>query len=129
MREELLPCLHIGELFQHVQVPSPDVLMVDTEGYDFKLFEALDLCKVRPLFIEMEAKAFTRRQLGLVEAKLKAHGYRVFDANAARDTTHWRSKWTLLELMALRTGPVTTPEGCADPSWGGAQSSATTSAR
>jgi len=103
MQEALLPCMHIEDVFEHVGLAKPDLLFIDTEGHDFHLIEALDLSKVRPLAIEFETKAFTRKQLAIVQEKLKKAGYRVYDANATPHSAHWRSTWTVLEIFAVRT--------------------------
>ena len=63
MQKHELPCVHIDELLGAVGLGGGvDILVVDTEGFDYELLAALNLTLVRPLAIEFEAKAFTYEQ-------------------------------------------------------------------
>ena len=107
-----LPCVHIGALFRRLGLTSGDVdiLVLDTEGFDFALMRALDLRAVRPLALEYETKAFTLSQLDEIQTKLETYGYRVFDANASPDAPHWQSKWQVIETFAVQTGESAPPQ-------------------
>ena len=103
MRNLSLPCSHINDLAE-VATGAVDVLVIDTEGFDFALLRALNLTAVRPIIIEFESKAFTYQQHDEIQRKLEAHGYRVFDANAAGEAQHWLSSWQVIETFAIHTG-------------------------
>ena len=57
---------------------SPDVLVVDAEGYDLKVLRTLDFNQFRPALIYFEWKHLSRADRSGAEAMLKTSGYRVF---------------------------------------------------
>lgn len=103
MRALSLPCSHVNDL-PELASGAIDVLVIDTEGFDFALLRALDLAAVRPIVVEFESKAFTNPQHDEIQRKFEAHGYRVFDANAGGEAQHWMSSWQVLETLAIQTG-------------------------
>ena len=101
-------CVHINDLFAHIGVEEVDVLIIDTEGFDFALMESLDLGAISPLVIEFEGKALTYEQIDRMQRKLEAYGYRVYDANLGPDAEHWVSHWQIQEIVAIHPGATHT---------------------
>ena len=121
MLESRLPCVAMSDLFDEIGFTDVDVLTIDTEGFDFFLLLALD-SRITPIAIELESKSFARLQLATAQRLLTSRGYRVYDANASPDATHWRAMFGMLELFAVRDGPpLSSPLQAAGRSYGSAE--------
>jgi FkbM family methyltransferase len=71
----LVPCVTLSELF--AQSPqTPDVLKVDTEGYDYEVLSMLDLEQTRPAIIRFEHLHMSNEQYEGLIYRLIEVGYR-----------------------------------------------------
>jgi len=74
-------CKTLVEVLKENELTNPDVIIVDTEGYDFQLLADLDLDRIRPKIIRFEhglsTKTMTENQLKILIAKFNSYGYQV----------------------------------------------------
>lgn len=56
---EHVRCLSIQELIEKYKIGEIDFLLIDAEGYDFKILTTLDFSKTRPRFIQYEHDGFS----------------------------------------------------------------------
>lgn len=64
-------------LFSRHNISSFDILLVDTEGHDWVVFQQLDLDRYRPKVIRLERVNLSPEDLAAVTHKLITHGYLV----------------------------------------------------
>lgn len=103
--EEMVPCIEINELCEKQEL-SPELLLLDTEGYDFHILNMIDFKSIRPLIIRFEHGVsegiMSRQQLDKVSTLLHDNGYDLivepFDAVAYRKEIVYQD-----ELGAFRT--------------------------
>jgi FkbM family methyltransferase len=71
-----VPSLKLQELFQRIDAAEVNLLIVDTEGYDFKLVnELLDGTKVRPDVVQYEHVLMSEEQKSSLTRKFIGCGY------------------------------------------------------
>ncbi|MEM9264725.1 MAG: FkbM family methyltransferase [Cyanobacteria bacterium P01_F01_bin.13] len=81
-----VPALTIPTLLDKHNIRTLDLLVIDTEGYDFEILKMFDLSKIRPAIIQLEIVHLSAEDKDACFAYLASHGYRtatvVFDAIA-----------------------------------------------
>ncbi|MES2983633.1 MAG: FkbM family methyltransferase [Pseudomonadota bacterium] len=73
--EEAVACLPLAALLAKHQPARIDVLQIDTEGYDFRIFEQFDFAAYRPAIINLEYVNLAAAEKASLEAMLLAQGY------------------------------------------------------
>lgn len=76
IRTTELPCITFDDLCDKTGVHSPDILHMDTEGYDLTLMRSIDLDRHRPRLIVFERKHVSSAELSDYRKILRIHGYR-----------------------------------------------------
>lgn len=71
-------CISIDELAAEPGFVAPDVLLTDTEGYDYRLFEAWWRRGWRPAFIEIEVIHLDDAERVALRERIEAAGYEIF---------------------------------------------------
>lgn len=92
MMTETVPCVTLTELFEQHGVRNPDLLLIDTEGYDYEIVKMIDFSRHQPAIIRFEhglpAHTMSVQQFNECTALLMEHGYYVitepYDAIAYR---------------------------------------------
>lgn len=104
-----VPCMTLNTLFQKHKVSSFDVLICDAEGYDWKIFQQLDLQEYRPNFIRLEYVNLTEEEKQLTKEKLESNGYfiEIGQNIDAVDKFLWKKISSTLELVEPTTTPST----------------------
>jgi FkbM family methyltransferase len=75
--QEQVECLCFASLLKRHAVEKIDLIMIDTEGYDFEIIKQFDFTDVRPRAIVYEHKHFARRDRLSCERLLKDQAYRL----------------------------------------------------
>jgi FkbM family methyltransferase len=70
-----VPSLTFDSLLKKHNIEYFDILICDAEGYDWNIFNQLDLTKYRPKFIRLEYINLTDEEKILLKAKLAYYGY------------------------------------------------------
>jgi len=78
MVEVEVDCLAVAEFAAEPGFLAPDVLMTDTEGYDFALFQAWWPLGWRPSFVEIEVLHITEAERVTIRDALQGAGYETF---------------------------------------------------
>jgi FkbM family methyltransferase len=82
LRESLVKqsvsCISLSTLLRRNSIDAFDVLLIDTEGYDARVFRQLDLARYRPMVINMEWQWLTSTEQDEVTARLCEHGYHLY---------------------------------------------------
>ncbi len=73
--EQRVSCISLSELLA-LSPKTPDVLKVDTEGYDYEVLSMLDLGRCRPAIIHFENSCMTNEQYETLIKRLITAGYR-----------------------------------------------------
>lgn len=71
-------CVAVGELAAEPGFAPPDVLLTDTEGYDFTLFGAWWALGWRPYFVEVEVIHLAEAERTAIRDALNAANYELF---------------------------------------------------
>lgn len=75
--EEQVECLSLASLLERHAVEKIDLIMIDTEGYDFEIIKQFDFNLMRPKVIVYEHKHIARRDRLDCEKLLKEQNYRL----------------------------------------------------
>ncbi|MBL8807416.1 MAG: FkbM family methyltransferase [Rhodospirillales bacterium] len=89
-------CVSVGELAAEPGFAPPDVLLTDTEGYDYRLFQAWWPLGWRPAFIEIEVIHLEEAERVALAKLIEPAGYEIF--------------WFGTDLFALRKDMFTGAE-------------------
>lgn len=74
----VVPCLSVDRLIQeHFRDAAPDILVVDTEGFDAEVLSMVDWAAHRPRFVQFERKHLPASVQADWAAKLRGMGYRL----------------------------------------------------
>lgn len=79
LTEIAVPSLTWTGLCEHYEVERIDLLVTDTEGYDFEIIRQIDFTRWRPALIVYEHHHFTPQTRADCQALLHAQGYRLFE--------------------------------------------------
>lgn len=92
--QEQVECLSFASLLARHAVEKIDLIMIDTEGYDFEIIKQFDFTGTRPAVIIYEHKHIARRDRLNCERLLKEQNYRLrkhFGNTLAYNSTGWKS--------------------------------------
>lgn len=81
-----VPCLPLDDLFEKHGFSQPDILVIDTEGYDLVVLESLDLKKYQPLIIQFESGHLSPSEIDKAVNYLSVNGYQVLYGGYQIDT-------------------------------------------
>lgn len=70
-----VPCLSFKMLFSKYQITKIDLLVIDTEGYDYILLSHFDFSHIRPAKVLYEHKHMSGKEQTKCRALLEAEGY------------------------------------------------------
>lgn len=73
--EESVSCVPLSTVIEKHNPTQIDVLQIDTEGYDYKIFRQFDLGKYAPAIINMEFVNLSLEERTALQDTLLAHGY------------------------------------------------------
>ena len=54
IEEIVVNCMTIAEVLSNYEFGCPDVLVIDTEGYDYEILQDIDLSAILPILIRFE---------------------------------------------------------------------------
>jgi len=81
IEEIVVECMPITEVLSKHNFGSPDVIIIDTEGYDFQILQNLDLEQIRPIIVRFEhglsTKTMSPNQLEQLIKKFNSYGYQI----------------------------------------------------
>lgn len=86
--EKQVRVISIDTLFQEAGENEIDLLLIDTEGYDYEILRMMDLSKRRPSLICYEHDNLSKAEMAAAAELLVAHGYRLTRDNL--DTLAYR---------------------------------------
>ncbi|MBI2638882.1 FkbM family methyltransferase [Candidatus Peregrinibacteria bacterium] len=72
-----VPCLSFKTLFAKYHVTKIDLLVMDTEGYDYTLLQHFDFSYIRPIMILYEHKHMSEKEEKTCRLLLEENGYRL----------------------------------------------------
>ena len=75
MVKEQVACVSLGSLLKKYHVQKLDLLLIDTEGYDYQILKQLDLDVVRPELVLYEHQYINQIEKDECEKRFKKHGY------------------------------------------------------
>jgi FkbM family methyltransferase len=73
----MVPTLTLNSLLNKYNLQNVDILICDTEGYDWKIFKQLDFNRIRPKVIRLEYINLTDEEKELTKNKLIENGYEI----------------------------------------------------
>ncbi len=75
--QERVECLSFSSLLVRHVVGKVDLLMIDTEGYDFEILKQIDFTDIKPRVIVYEHKHLNRKERSECASFLEIQGYRL----------------------------------------------------
>ncbi|MEX1002139.1 MAG: FkbM family methyltransferase [Crocinitomicaceae bacterium] len=72
---EEVNCTTIHDLLLKHRFEKPDLLQIDTEGYDFEIIKTIDFQRLKPKLISFESEHLSESDRKACEALLTAQGY------------------------------------------------------
>jgi FkbM family methyltransferase len=106
--EEQVRCSSVEELLQEFDFNDINVLVIDTEGYDFQILDKLDLNQVSPKIVLFEhglgGGTMTPIELESLCEKFNKFGYQVTIVN--NDAIAVQTKFMVKCLLQLESNPV-----------------------
>ncbi|MBY0360176.1 MAG: FkbM family methyltransferase [Candidatus Obscuribacterales bacterium] len=72
-----LPCISLSSLLKRNKITKFDVLLIDTEGYDFEIIKQIDFSFCKPKIIIYEHKHLKTQDQKACLHYLKEHGYQL----------------------------------------------------
>ena len=107
--EEQVKCSSVEELLQEYSFMDINVLVTDTEGYDFEILDNLDLNKIRPKVVLFEhglaAGTMTSDELESLCEKFNKFGYQLSIVN--NDAIAIQTQFIVKCLIRLESDPET----------------------
>ena len=83
-----IPCVTIESLLSKHSLASPDLIQIDTEGFDYEIIKTIDFTSVRPFVLRFEHEHLSQRDYDASLALLAEQGYKFIiekkDVNAIR---------------------------------------------
>ena len=73
-----MPCLTISSLLAKYAANSPDLIQIDTEGFDFEIIKTIDFQTVRPFVLRYEHEHLSRGDHSASLEMLAEQGYQFF---------------------------------------------------
>ena len=78
IQELPMPCLTISSLLATHAAKSPDLIQIDTEGYDFEIIKTIDFLTVRPFVLRYEHEHLSKDDYSASLEMLAEQGYQFF---------------------------------------------------
>lgn len=109
--KEEVDCISFSTLIRHEFVKKLDLILIDTEGYDYNILKTIDFNRFQPLLIIYEEKHLSAVEKDEARRLLRSYGYVVhpIGANAAATRTavfspgYWRRpRRAILAIESLR---------------------------
>lgn len=75
--KETVQCLSLVGLLEKYAVNEIDLLLIDTEGYDYQILKQLDLNSIRPRILLYEHQYISQEQRHECEKRFRQYGYKV----------------------------------------------------
>lgn len=75
--EERVPCMTFTTLLVSAPMPRVDLIVIDTEGYDYKILRQINFASVRPSMILYEQRHLPADEKLAARRLLKRYGYHV----------------------------------------------------
>ena len=70
-----VPCISLAELLEKHRVKAVDLLLLDTEGYDYEIIKQIDFNRIKPALIAFEHEYIKKQDRWKCEELLKNQGY------------------------------------------------------
>ena len=78
IKEIKVPTITLNDLFLKYSVTNLDLLLIDTEGYDFEILNNTNFEKIKPAILIFEHQHISRNDYKILIRKLKSYGYKFF---------------------------------------------------
>ncbi len=109
IRSEVLEGLTLPQLLERNKVEKINILHIDTEGYDWKILQQLDLNKYQSDFILMEYNHLSKDELSQTFSFLKDQ-YRLFNLGIDMLAVHKEVGQDLMKGIAKSMTPLAEPK-------------------
>lgn len=76
--QENIQCITFDQLINKYNINKIDIIQIDTEGYDFIIFNQIDLTKYKPSIIKLEIINLHKHELDQIIDTLRFNGYNYF---------------------------------------------------
>jgi FkbM family methyltransferase len=86
---EVVPCLSVATLLTRHQIEHCDLLVIDAEGWDWRLLRQFDLARLRPKLILYEHQHLAPEERAQAHQFLAQHAYQWSETEEG-DTVAWR---------------------------------------
>ncbi len=86
---ELVPCLRVETLLKNHAIEQTDLLVIDTEGWDWRVLRQFDLSRLRPWLILVEHQHLSDEEKRELYGRLDRTGYEWVETPEG-DTIAWR---------------------------------------
>jgi len=83
--ESVVICKSLTEVACEHGYERPDVLQIDTEGFDFEVIKSIDFSRLKPLVLKFEWMNLTDTDRQQVSRMLESQGYRLWIEHGAAD--------------------------------------------
>jgi FkbM family methyltransferase len=90
-----VPTARLDDILLKHQLTQLDVLLLDTEGYDWDVLQTLDLTSTRPLLIRFEQGHLSPKAIGTMTQHLNQHDYFVYYGGYESDSVALRKDFIL----------------------------------
>jgi FkbM family methyltransferase len=110
--ETKVPAMTFAQLCEKHDVDDVDLVLIDTEGYDYEILKSMDLAARRPRLVVYEHLHLSSEDRAAARGMLEAEGYITFEDDldtAALDTTRLSPKDRRLHRFVARTRDRPTP--------------------
>lgn len=82
MKAETVSCTNLNDLIQNYKLQNVDVVVIDTEGYDYHIIKAMDFNQIQPKVIHFEhglkSKTMSLDQYKELKNLLQNNNYQIF---------------------------------------------------
>jgi FkbM family methyltransferase len=74
---EQVSCITLAELLDRNQIQQIDLLLIDTEGFDYQILQQIDFDQIRPGILLYEHQYISKQEKAQCEQRLKQYGYQL----------------------------------------------------
>lgn len=93
IKEELVSCISLPKLIQDYNLQNLDVMIIDTEGYDYHIVKAIDFNQIQPKIIHFEhglkTQTMSLKQFNYIKEVLEDNNYQLLLESA--DVTAYKT--------------------------------------
>jgi FkbM family methyltransferase len=86
-----IECITFRDLVEAHGVPELDLLLIDTEGFDYEIIKTIDFSRIRPALIIYEHIHLSEADAAACSALLRRAGYRVKKVADSYNTAAWEA--------------------------------------